>query len=350
MLKLIKKNNYDSWDVKLADFPKNSTQENQIGFLLNFALLAPSGHNSQPWVFEQKGNTLFIRIANERFLTAHDIEGRQSIISFGCLIKNLEVSGDYFNFQTQIFPFPNKLDENLIATIIFTKNTTPNNKFNHLAQFLTKRVSNREKYKKIIPSSILLNRLTEIMDKSYQITTYSGGMKNKLAEIVTQAQIEVMDIKEFRTELSGYVKSNFTSCFVGMPGFTLGIPCPVSFFANKLIKHINLSRFSKKPDLELLIEHSPIIVVFSSKTDTKLDWLNTGKFLENFWLECTQNNISCAAMAGAVQRKELRKQIQNIIPQNYYPQAILRCGYETKNVRHSPRIILKKLLTQLHDE
>ncbi len=42
--------NYEAWDVQESDFPEKGTEE-QMEFLLRYAVLAPSGPNTQPWRF-----------------------------------------------------------------------------------------------------------------------------------------------------------------------------------------------------------------------------------------------------------------------------------------------------------
>ena len=43
----------DVWDVSEQDFPSTSPIETQLGFLLRYAILAPSAKNSQPWGFRR---------------------------------------------------------------------------------------------------------------------------------------------------------------------------------------------------------------------------------------------------------------------------------------------------------
>lgn len=52
------KDNYKAWEVREIDFPSSGTIEEQIRFLLNYGVLAPSIHNTQPWIFEIKNNEL----------------------------------------------------------------------------------------------------------------------------------------------------------------------------------------------------------------------------------------------------------------------------------------------------
>ena len=44
------------WDVREADFPTTGPPAEQLRFLLHYAVLAPSGHNSQPWLFKIDGD------------------------------------------------------------------------------------------------------------------------------------------------------------------------------------------------------------------------------------------------------------------------------------------------------
>lgn len=41
----------DPWTIDPADFPAAGGPMRQLKFLLDYAVLAPSGHNSQPWLF-----------------------------------------------------------------------------------------------------------------------------------------------------------------------------------------------------------------------------------------------------------------------------------------------------------
>ncbi|MEK7193692.1 MAG: hypothetical protein AAB652_02780 [Patescibacteria group bacterium] len=46
------KSNYAPWAIDIVVFPKEGAIEDQLRFLLGFAILAPSGHNSQLWSFK----------------------------------------------------------------------------------------------------------------------------------------------------------------------------------------------------------------------------------------------------------------------------------------------------------
>lgn len=55
-----KKENFSVWETKESDFPKNGSIEERLKFILNYAVMAPSAHNTQPWKFKIQGNSIEI--------------------------------------------------------------------------------------------------------------------------------------------------------------------------------------------------------------------------------------------------------------------------------------------------
>ena len=46
------------WDIKKEDFLHQGQLADKIRFVLGYAILAPSTHNSQPWLFKVKENSV----------------------------------------------------------------------------------------------------------------------------------------------------------------------------------------------------------------------------------------------------------------------------------------------------
>ena len=44
-----------AWNVTEDEFPKKGALPEKISFILKYAILAPSGHNTQPWLFKILG-------------------------------------------------------------------------------------------------------------------------------------------------------------------------------------------------------------------------------------------------------------------------------------------------------
>ena len=75
-----------------ADFPHSGTREEQLRFLVNYAVLAPSNHNTQPWKFCIHDDSLDVLVDKSSALNFIDPLFRQLAISCGAAIGMFEVA------------------------------------------------------------------------------------------------------------------------------------------------------------------------------------------------------------------------------------------------------------------
>ncbi|MDO8590705.1 MAG: hypothetical protein Q7R65_01865 [bacterium] len=337
--------NYKPWDLKISDFPENNDLRAQIIFLLRFAILAPSGHNSQPWEFQVKENNIFILVNKERSLAYSDPKRRQLLVGIGCLVENFLIAADYYGFRSEIKYFPEASNDDVIAQISLKKIENTKNSPNHLIFSIAKRRTNRGKYEsRLIPEQFL-----QIAQKNFDNNTgidfvTDKNKKDEITNIVSMAQVESMDDPLFREELSHYIKSNFTKAKTGMPGFTLGIPGPVSPFASLLIKKVNLSKKSQKQDEALLREFTPTLCIISSREDNKNGYIASGRLFERTWLLAEQAGIAVSPLAAVIQRDNHCAELQKVSGVRYRPQVFFRMGYPLKFVGHSPRMLIGEVM------
>ena len=91
----------DTWSVSVEDFPAAGTPVEQMEFLLNYAVLAPSNHNTQPWLFEIHGEAIHLFADRTRALPMTDPEDRELIISCGAALLHLRVEDVWASFLNQ---------------------------------------------------------------------------------------------------------------------------------------------------------------------------------------------------------------------------------------------------------
>ena len=336
------KENYKAWTVNIDDFHKQLTEAEKIKFLLNFAVLAPSSHNSQPWRFEISGNEIKIFLEPSRRLVESDKNDRQSYISIGCAIKNVSIAAEYYDFSCDV-----KYLSNSTIQIIFSKNSAAHssNK-NHLIFSIPKRVTNRNRYENALPSELFLQEIKNYSTDDLRVYIITDqDQKKRLADIALAASIAAMDDKNFRRELSQYVKSNTTSSPVGMPCFGMDIPTPVSFIAPTMIKYLNMNKLSHKKDEALLKNHTPVFVVVATQKDDKINWIKTGQIYERIALLAVREGLLTAMWAAPIQIGEYHKDFQKVLNTEFRPQAFFRLGYASKKMSHSPRLPARNVIT-----
>lgn len=64
----------------------------RIQKILKGAILAPSSHNTQPWLFEVGHSCIRLYADRTRALPVNDPDDRELVISCGCALMNLRVA------------------------------------------------------------------------------------------------------------------------------------------------------------------------------------------------------------------------------------------------------------------
>jgi len=332
--------NYKAWDLNIEDFYKIQEEEEKLKFLLKFAVLAPSSHNSQPWGFLVKENTVEIYL-NEKRAPKHDGNNRQVFISIGCAVENILIAANYYGYKTEVEIIAGS--GNRIVNLNFKDKVVKNKEQNHLISYISKRVTNRNRYEGISESNFL-NSIKNFETDSSKIFILKDGTKNEIADIALTASVEAMKAKDFRLELSKYVKSNTTRSKIGMPGFGLGIPTPISFIAPIMIKYLNMNKINHKKDNDTLKKNTPVLVVIATKEDDKKRWIETGKIYESIALRAEREGLNTAVWAAPVQIAEFHKDLQKILDTEFRPQIFFRLGQAQKDTPHSPRLCVEEVM------
>lgn len=339
------KKNYQAWHLKVSDFPEKGILRDQLIFLLRFAILAPSGHNSQPWNFIIENNVVDISVNEERSLSQSDPNRRQLLVSIGCALENFLIAAEHFGFSSEIRHFPQQENQNIVARVFLEKDRKEKKEPADLIHAILERRTNRNKYRERLPSQDFLSGIQKLSNKDVIVSVVvDKTTKASVADVVNAAQIEVMEEASFREELSHYIKSNLTKSKTGMPGFTLGMPLPISLIASRLIKRVNMSKKTMKKDDELLKLYTPVFVLVGTASDDNVSRVKAGQIFERIWLMATKEGLSCAPLAAGVQVGEYYKDLQKILGLSSRPQAFLRMGYCGKSVRHSPRFYVEEVL------
>ena len=343
------KDNYHPWDVDYDEFYRQKTERDRLRFLVRFAVLAPSSHNSQPWTFAIGEHEILLNPDFRRALPASDTDNRQLFISLGCAVENLLVAAEYFGYKVTLVHFPYGETERPAVRILCIRiQQEPLEEKNHLIFSIPRRRTNRNKYDERLPPENFLSHIKNYGNEDIQvIIVRDQTLKARIADIVGAALIKAMDDKAFRSELSRYLKANFTRSKVGMTGSGFGIPTPLSFIAPFMIRYINVNRLSQKKDDELLKRFTPVFILIATRNDTKKDWIQSGQLYERIALEAESKEMNCAPMAAAIQVGTFYSQLKNILNITFRPQIFFRIGYATYPAARSPRLSAEDTVSRI---
>lgn len=339
--------NMNVWEVRTQDFPEKANNIEKISYLLNYAILAPSAHNIQPWQCKIIENGVEVYRHPFRFLNASDPTRRQVTISLGAFVCNLVTAANAYGIKSKI----NFLDSGgkgqavAIVTLSGLESARFEPKKNRNLENIVHRRVNRGEYnaKKIDQS--LLDKVLELnADPDLRIGLEADiDSIKKLAQVVEVGTRFAFSNPAFRRELSEYVTPNNSSRKDGIPGYTANLNLISSHFLPWLMKRIDIG--SPQADKEgRMIRNCSHVLTISSSTDNQTAWLRSGFLFETVALFLTENGISMSLSGAAIEPPLAPNIVQKIIKTDFRPQVLCRLGYSDKLPRHSPRYPVTDIL------
>jgi hypothetical protein len=135
-----------AWNVPARDFPHTGSPEEKLQFLLRYAVLAPSNHNTQPWLFHIEGDSVELYVDLSRSLRVTDPEDRQAIISCGAALCHLRIAMHHFGYRAEIITFPEADNLDLLARVRLASSDEGVTREDLLFQAILARRTNREAF------------------------------------------------------------------------------------------------------------------------------------------------------------------------------------------------------------
>src|SRR3989344_4009035 len=99
-------------------------QVDDIKKILNIAVNAPSGDNSQPWEFKIEDNKIFIFNVPGKDATLYNYKERGSYVGHGAVIENISIVSLKYGYKTEANLFPGAKNRNLIAAVSVSKSSS----------------------------------------------------------------------------------------------------------------------------------------------------------------------------------------------------------------------------------
>ncbi len=330
----------DVWEIDHNEFKLLLNSEAQLRFLLRYAILAPSSHNSQPWAFGIKGTTIVVFPDKKRTLPVSDPLNRNLYIALGCSIENVHIAADYFGFKTNVELFPKESPE-AVAKISLEKIREEVGDPDHLIFSIQRRRSNRGSYENQLPPQEVLAHLKNLASGEVFADFISDQkVKTQVVKFLMDFREDSFANRKFRAEMADYKRNNFSYSSVGIPGFTMGFGNLFSIVAPTLIRYMNIMRFIREPETALLTQHTPLFGVISSLGHDPKSWIAVGRLFGKILLELEKQGLQSSISALPLKGEEL----QHILGVAYVPQIFFRFGYAKTTPRHSPRLSVEKLL------
>lgn len=314
-------------DVNQADYPNNGTFKEKAIFLLNYAVLAPSNHNSQPWLFDISEGKIKLFADISRALLVTDSYNRELMISCGAAIGNLEVAANYFGLACSFEYFPDARESAHIVDASLTEGHTVTANDRRLFSAIKDRSTTRKPMSSYqLPQSVTdyLNKQASAYDIELKLII-DQELRNTIAEIISDADREHFADPEFRRELSEWIRSTDNEKHDGL---TINNKWTPGFLAK--VESMILRGFDIGEDIadrnKDLTEDSPTLAVIATRSEEPLQWFATGVFLSRALLYLAASGVSVGYLNQAVEIVDFRKLLREKADTIGYPQLLLRIG------------------------
>lgn len=337
---MLKNDLLKEWDVSAEDFPAGGSFEEIIKHCLRYAILAPSTHNSQPWLFKITRNRCTVMIDKSVKLPEGDPSGSYLYISLGCCLENLIVAAKYFGVFKSVKYLKNSKEK--VAEILFTTNGRTR-KDDRLIKAINSRLNARGLFKKKRVSNQIINHISSIRTKEgVRVFIIDEKKKiNQIAELTAKGIKRVYSRKRFRNELSSMINNNLSPKRVGIPGYALKLPLIISMIFPFLMKVRDLSPVISKLNFQS-VKTLPLIFVITSEKESSEYWVRVGRTMERIMLELNSRGVQTSIFVASLEVDRLRKKVKKIINAQSEPQIIFGAGYIKGTTKHTPRIPLQR--------
>jgi hypothetical protein len=328
---------FSPWHIDEADFYELETFEQEMRFLLRYAILAPSSHNSQPWSFRITADGVEVLADPERRLPVADPGDRELVMSLGAAITNFRVAAAHFGFETSVF-YETRPEESLpVATVFVRETCLIDGSLASLFPAIRARHTNRHAFQSrpIAPSTLAVLRDLAGEFSPFIEIVIAARDKALIADLVARGDLLQSNDNAFRRELSLWVRPNSSDQYDGIAGDAFGIPDPISGFGPWFVRNLNVGPLQAWHDRELTRGAAALISLKAD--DNRVHLIQAGEILERLLLTLTSLGLQYSFMNQPIEIKALRSSLASILTGDVPPQLMLRVGYGRPVQRPMPR-------------
>jgi hypothetical protein len=333
------KSNLVRADIKLVDDStkrmlrdRNKTPKPDEKEILFLASLAPSGHNTQPW-FVQYLEPYHWIIGNDKskWLPAVDPTQRETMLSIGAFIQNLEYASVFFGYACDwtLLATTNQSERVMEVKLIKEQSKNPFD----IAKIKTRRtvrcnflsdVLKKEDLKYLIGSELEFIHYLPTTSKESQFINEQTIEANRLQAFRNPVQQELADWIRFSNKDAARHRDGLTTAGMeieGIPGWI------VRNFYDK--NNVMKNDFRKQgiDNIKKEVSESAGWILITSKDNSVATLLETGRRMQRLFLKVREKSIAIHPMTQILEESSTRQTLNQSIGISGNIQFILRTGY-----------------------
>lgn len=272
--------------------------------ILDLAVFAASGDNSQPWRFETENNKIYLYNLPEKDNPVLNFEQSGSYIAHGGVIENISIIAKHLGYRTNINLFPQNSDQTLVAVIALEPCPAETEE---LYEFIKLRHTNRKIYQK--------TPLTNTQKQTLQNTLQELQMSHKARIVLLEQPNEIKSAAAAGSSMEQVILENQTlhellfkdvlwteeenkKKISGLYIKTMEFPPPVKFIfwlagfwpIMRIFNKLGLAKFIAWQDAKLYSSCGAMAAIIISN-HAKENFIDAGRITQRLWLKATQMNL-----------------------------------------------------------
>jgi hypothetical protein len=286
------------------------------------AVLAPSPHNTQPWLFEVGEEQVDVLLDESRVLLVADPRGREARMACGAALLNIRISlrVQGLHVQWKLLPDPDRPD--LLAWVRLGGREAPQTDEQVLAAAIPRRHTNRRPFREEpVPVAVRRTLRQAALREGAQLMVVEDPARyGAVAGVLRLAEFTQRQDPEFQDELARWLSKDPTRPD-GVPLLAAGPP-PVT---EPLVLLREYGSSEGKAPREY--EQEPLLAILITPHDTPRDHLRAGQAMQRVLLAATACGLSASFLSAAVELSPSRASLRAVLDGEGYAQTILRLGY-----------------------
>lgn len=325
------KSNLSREDLKTLDVTNQLLKpyENEILFL---ASLAPSGHNTQPW-FVQYLEPYHWIIGNDKskWLPAVDPNQRETILSIGTFVQNLELAADSFGYVCDWNLLAKTNQDEQILEVKLNKKESKNS-------FDITKIKERRTVRSGYLGDVLKKEDVEYLVGSESDFIHYLPFSSKESHYINEQTIEANRLQTYRDsaqqELAEWIRFSSKEAEKYRDGLTTG-SMEIEGIAGWLVRNfygkgdVMKSDFREKglDKVSEQVAKSAGWIIITSKDESVSTLLETGRRMQRLFLKTRDKNTAIHPMTQILEEPQTKQTFNQSIGINENIQFILRTGY-----------------------
>lgn len=298
--------------------------------LVAAAILAPSSHNSQPWLFRPTRTGLDLVADGRRALPVNDPDDRELTMSCGCALTNLRVAAATRGLTMDCVLLPDPTEPELLARLSLAAEHRPAPEEAELAPALSTRRTYRRRFAdRPVPEEVVARMVAGARAEGASLHPVTDeARRDAVARLVAEGDAVQWASPSWRRELAAWMHPR-------REGDGLALPALAAPLAQAVVRTFDMGGGVAARDHDLTIG-SPLLAVLSTTGDTARDWLIAGQALERVLLTAHMLGLQASFLNQPIEVPALRPRLARAALCEH-PQILLRAGYPIGDVPPSPR-------------